>query len=233
VLFATVHDSSGARVESAGFVFTWQLLSPTLITKTAGEALPSSWQNSDWNYDNTTLYGNYVGACISGYIRDPDDIYDISYGAPPIFKVTVNNAATYAISAQKAFMLVKSKQTDADPYSFSLPSRVEFKSDGTAPICMASPFLRWTGTRELVYSYPDWELRQFKRSTDNSWYEQYPVEKLRLIGQTTTSKQIDNNDDYSLAPYVDTIRTTLNTVSIDWMSSDSECPINSLTLDTT
>ena len=231
VLFATVHDSSGARVESAGFVFTWQLLSPTLITKTAGEALPSSWQNSDWNYDNTTIYGNYVGACISGYIRDPDNQYDISYGAPPIFKVTVNNAATYAISAQKAFMLVKSKPTDADPYSFSLPSRVEFKSDGTAPICMAGPFLRWTGTRELVYSYPDWDLRQFKRSTDNTWYEQSPVEKLRLIGQTTTSKQIDNNDDYSLAPYLDTINTTLNTVSIDWMSSDSECAINYLTLD--
>jgi len=54
---------------------------------------------------------------------------------------------------------------------------------------------------------------------------------LRLIGQTTTSKQIDNNDDYSLAPYLDTINTTLNTVSIDWMSSDSECAINYLTLD--
>jgi hypothetical protein len=44
VIYATVHDSSGARVESAGFVFTWKLLSPTLITKTAGEAIPSSWQ---------------------------------------------------------------------------------------------------------------------------------------------------------------------------------------------
>ena len=235
VLYATVHDSSGARVESAGFVFTWQLLSPTLITKTALEDIPSSWQNSDWNYeDNHEGYGAYTGACISGYIRDASDTNSVYYGAPPIFKVTVANAAAYPISNVRAFMLVKNKTLTVDPYNFSLPSRVEFKADGTSPVYLASPFLRWEGIQNPVYSYPDWELKQWGRNTiSNEWYAKEPPEKLRLKAQTTSSKQIDNNDNYSLASYSSTINAALTANPVNWMATDSECPIDYLNYSST
>jgi hypothetical protein len=74
-------------------------------------------------------------------------------------------------------------------YNYSLPSRVEFKSDGTSPIYLASPFLCWSGTKNIIYEWPAWALKQWKRNTtNNTWYASEPPQKLRLKSETTSSK---------------------------------------------
>jgi len=59
---------------------------------------------------------------------------------PPIFKVEVRNCAPYTLSAYKACTLTNNWGDLVREYQYSVPSRVEFKSDGKSPNYLASPF---------------------------------------------------------------------------------------------
>jgi len=80
---------------------------------------------------------------------------------PPIFKVTVSNAADYPISAVIG-MRVINQAAAASMYTTNCPSRVEFKSDGTVPLALMSAFyvekFSDGASNEI---YPKWTLEQY------------------------------------------------------------------------
>lgn len=157
ILFATVANQQGVEVPSAGYHFTWELLSPTIITNGEEDPLEDlTWQDSVWTTSNTP---GYAGNCISGYIRND---------LPPIFRVTMTGAAQYPISQTTGFKLTDSQSFNTK-YVVSVPNRVEFKSDGKAPTTMTSNFwvaaineVDGTVSKEI---YPDWELVQYYKSS--------------------------------------------------------------------
>lgn len=58
---------------------------------------------------------------------------------PPIFEVTVRNAADYPITIRKGF-LIGNDPTYMQSHVFLVPDRVEFKSDGASPIYYTNNF---------------------------------------------------------------------------------------------
>jgi len=70
------------------FNYSWEVLSPTIITPTANERLVNGEIKQVLTRENGA-YGQR-GNIVRGYIRND---------MPPVFKVTVSNAADYPISA--------------------------------------------------------------------------------------------------------------------------------------
>lgn len=156
-IYATVADKFGNKVENQAYHFTWELLSPTIIT--TGQNDPTeglTWQNSVWT---TGQKGNYANNKITGVIRN---------GMPLIIRVGVTNAADYPIYQTTAFRLVD-KSGFNNLYNISVPDRVEFRSDGKAPIAITAPFyvsdIQNASDDVIKEYYPQWKLRQWYKPT--------------------------------------------------------------------
>lgn len=133
----------GVEKPSSKYKFEWDILSPTLVTAT-NSALTNeqgnvtnvversgtitsndigAWWKSSPIYSSTGGYQNNV---ISGYIRND---------MPLILKCTCKNCADYPIATTQGFGLVNNATiTFNKNLSSQCPDRVEYKSDGTAPI---------------------------------------------------------------------------------------------------
>ena len=140
----------GIEKPSSKYKFEWDILSPTLVTAT-NSALTTEqgnvtnvversgtitsndigvWWNSTPKYSSTGGYQNNV---ISGYIRND---------MPLILKCTCKNCADYTIATTQGFGLVNNTIiTFNKNLSAQCPDRVEYKSDGTAPIADLMNFI--------------------------------------------------------------------------------------------
>ena len=133
----------GVEKPSSKYKFEWDILSPTLVTATnsaltaeqgnvtnvverSGTITSSdigAWWKSTPKYSSTGGYQNNV---ISGYIRND---------MPLILKCTCKNCADYTIATTQGFGLVNNATIIFNNnLSAQCPDRVEYKSDGTAPI---------------------------------------------------------------------------------------------------
>ena len=172
-IYATVADKFGNKVENQAYHFTWELLSPTIITKGKNDPIvpdedndltePLTWQNSIWT---TGQEGNYADNKISGVIRN---------GMPLIIRVGVLNAADYPIYQTTGFRLVD-KSGFNNLYNISVPDRVEFRADGKAPIAITTPFyvsdIQDAEDDIINEYYPKWKLRQWYKPTySKEWTE--------------------------------------------------------------
>ena len=149
---ATVRQKDGSHDPNSKYVFIWELLSPTVITQSGGEAWVEN-QSPAWQVDNTN---GYIGNVIRGYVRND---------YPPIFKVTVRNAADWDISQTSGFRLVSHADV-ADKYIVnSCAERVEFKADGTVPISYYGTFsVEMLQNAERSDYWPTWTMHQMRKA---------------------------------------------------------------------
>lgn len=155
---AIVHDKYGNVDSNSRYIFSWKLLSPTIITQGVGDQnIPSNSWESTWLTDNTH---GFLGNVLTGVIHNNE---------PPIFKVTVTNATDYPISQVNGFKLC-SNATIADQYIVNTcTERVEFKADGTVPISYYGDFtVRQLNGTEFVDYYPEWQMEQ-RRLRNSEW----------------------------------------------------------------
>lgn len=101
-------------------------------------------------------YSKYHNNVVYGFIA--------SNSAPPIFEVTVHGAADYPLTVRKGFMICNN-HIYKQPRDIMIPDRVEFKSDGAAPVFYTNPFeVIYTNTYnngqdiERIVEYPNWEI---------------------------------------------------------------------------
>jgi len=87
---------------------------------------------------------------------------------PLIVRVGVTNAADYPIYQTTAFRLVDRSGFN-NLYNISVPDRVEFRSDGKAPIAITAPFyvsdIQNAPDDVIKEYYPQWKLRQWYKPT--------------------------------------------------------------------
>jgi hypothetical protein len=112
------------------------------------------------NLGYATKYAGYRGNVLSGSITIPDD----GLVKPPIFEVTVTGAASYPLVVRKGFM-VCNNATYKQKRDISVPSRIEFKSDGADPIYYSDYFETArlisnsnTNIAEYEVEYPEWKI---------------------------------------------------------------------------
>lgn len=138
----------GVERPNVRYNFQWIILSPTVITKRLEDAISGyideydheqqgkidgqkigEWWHSELNYSDR---GGYVNNVISGYIRND---------MPLIIKCICKHCADYDISTVAGYGLVNN-----NPIIFNnnlqvqCPDRVEYKSDGSAPIADMGDF---------------------------------------------------------------------------------------------
>lgn len=155
---AIVHDKYGNVDSNSRYIFSWKLLSPTIITQGVDDQnIPSNSWESTWLTDNTH---GFLGNVLTGVIHNDE---------PPIFKVTVTNATDYPISQVNGFKLC-SNATIADQYIVNTcTERVEFKANGTVPISYYGDFtVRQLNGTEFVDYYPEWQMEQ-RRLRNSEW----------------------------------------------------------------
>ena len=98
-------------------------------------------------------YKGYAGNVIRGWLKGNN-------APPPIFEVTVNGAASYPLTIRKGFLVCNNHEYKHQTDVMS-PSRVEFKSDGAAPIFYNDYFevLYYDNdTSKYQISYPEWNI---------------------------------------------------------------------------
>ena len=196
------------------YVFTWECLSPSAITINENDdyilsdeatinetsdkvlckdlvnntevAYVRKWQVSDGRYFN--------GNVISGYLRNDN---------PPIFKVTVTGLVDYPISNVYGLKLFEPGNNteieyDANNYIINCPDRVEFKSDGTAPIAQMGVFSIFKSDETTNYlleeTYPEWELIQYKNNL-SIWNELNTPDYLKLQKTFHSQQFLTENED--------------------------------------
>lgn len=150
---ATVLQKEGNEDPNSKYIFSWELLSPTIITSGAND---EDMSKNTWNIDNSN---GFIGNVLSGVVRNI---------CPPIFKVTVRNAADWTISQTSGFRLV-SNAAMADKYIVnSCAERVEFKADGTVPISYYGDFSveMMTDDVERIEYWPTWSMVQMRKNGD-------------------------------------------------------------------
>lgn len=158
---AVVYDSTGREAPNKNYVFSWELLAPTIITNGQLNNITGlDWQSAFSNVTFTDDNKGNVKNILHGYIRN---VY------PPVFRVTVSGAADYPISATKAFSLVDNEAINSN-YEINCPSKVEFRSDGVMPITVNSTFevncITSLTTKQQIH--PTWEVEQ-RILQGNSW----------------------------------------------------------------
>ena len=153
---ANVKQKAAAKDPNSKYVFSWELLSPTVITQSGNENW-SQGQAPSWTVDNSN---GFLGNVIQGYVRND---------YPPIFKVTVRNAADYPISQTTGFRLAQNADIAAKYVVNSCTERVEFKSDGAVPISYYGVFsvqvMKDDGT--IADTWPEWTMSQMRKSGGN------------------------------------------------------------------
>lgn len=172
------------------FNYSWEVLSPTIITPTANERLVNGEIKQVLTRENGA-YGQR-GNIVRGYIRND---------MPPVFKVTVSNAADYPISAVIG-MRVINQAAAASVYTTNCPSRVEFKSDGTVPLALMSAFyvekFSDGASNEI---YPKWTLEQYYHQ-GSEWQEckDYLSLAKEVVYDTTVATNTNPIIYYALLP---------------------------------
>lgn len=214
-IYATVADKFGNKVENQNYYFTWELLSPTIITKwPVPEGTEDSIDNKTWQDSSFTIgqEGNYANNKISGIIHN---------GMPLVIRVGVHGAADYDIYQTTAFRLVD-KSGFNNLYTISVPDRVEFRSDGKAPIAITAPFyvsdIQDDENDVITEYHPHWKLRQWYKPT----YRKEWTELLDSNGEPApaffglnekivTKREIATNENpYVWAEFIDTNGTIPN-----------------------
>lgn len=153
---AIVRQKDGSHDPNSKYIFTWELLSPTVITQSGGETWTEG-QPANWQVDNTN---GYIGNVIRGYVRND---------YPPIFKVTVRNAAEWDISQTAGFRLASHADVAERYIVNSCAERVEFKADGTVPISYYGTFsVEMLDNNERLDYWPTWSMAQMRKVND-SW----------------------------------------------------------------
>ncbi len=153
---AYVYDRNGRMLTpeddgSKTMLFTWELLGPSRVTSGATSGADGSWTVKDsYNFNNNI---------ITGYVRND---------YPPIFRVTVTGAADYPIIATKGFIMTNGLPSLVQQYTVMCPNRVEYKSDGSAPIYDTSEFVIESINGDKIY--PEWELIQLKDGVNTNEY---------------------------------------------------------------
>lgn len=185
---AVVYDSKGREVFSPNFIFSWELLSPTIITEgrtdediaedEIGKHIDAELiENNNYNYKtffskikprNYELTHDFItnyNSIITGYIRNDN---------PIVLRVTVRGAADYPITATMAFSLTDDSQFN-NRCIVNCPSKIEFKSDGKAPITVNTQFevktkVQDTDSTLITYEiFPEWYLKQYVLDELNRW----------------------------------------------------------------
>lgn len=153
---AYVYDRNGRMLTpeddgSKTMLFTWELLGPSRVTSGATSGTDGSWTTKDSS--------NFSNNIITGYVRND---------YPPIFRVTVTGAADYPITATKGFIMTNGLPSLVQQYTVMCPNRVEYKSDGSAPIYDTSEFIIESINGDKIY--PEWELIQLKDGVNTNEY---------------------------------------------------------------
>lgn len=153
---AYVYDRNGRMLTpeddgSKTMLFAWELLGPSRVTSEATSGADGSWTTKDSS--------NFSNNIITGYVRND---------YPPIFRVTVTGAADYPITATKGFIMTNGLPSLVQQYTVMCPNRVEYKSDGSAPIYDTSEFIIESINGDKIY--PEWELIQLKDGVNTNEY---------------------------------------------------------------
>lgn len=178
-LGAYVYDRNGRMLTpddgSQMIIFEWELLGDSFVTPTA----TGSYDESNWK--TVTFGNNFDSNGIQGYVRND---------YPPIFRVTVTGAADYPISATRGFMMTNGNASLVQQYNIMCPDRVEYKSDGSAPIYDTAEFVVEHLNGDRIY--PRWELiqRENGADVDNKYFfleaNEYPESRISTNYGTQT-----------------------------------------------
>ena len=201
----TVYNKDGTPYKTPQtLTFIWKELS-------GGEA---KFYNTGKNYDEEITDGyligehhhrengnsNLVGQMGSEMITHYEEKYkkyknNVVYGflksdsTPPVFEVTVIGAADYPLTVRKGFMMCNNANYQASR-DFMLPSRVEFKSDGSEPLYYSNNF-------EVINSNSYEENNEIKIK-QNVEYPDWNINNeniLHLIDSTVARSVIEKNGD--------------------------------------
>ena len=177
---AVVYDSRGNRVNNSNFVFSWELLSPTKITPGKNNPYEEStaqelFEQIQYGSDTAGNHNNVI----TGFIRNE---------YPPVFRVTIRNAADYPLTQTVGFSLVNQVYVDSCDFIVNCPNKIEFKSDGKVPITITSPFeiIRIADGYTKI-EHCDWGLEQYV--LDDDVYVQVQDSDIRCVGLKQTTYQ--------------------------------------------
>ena len=167
-----VYNKDGSLHEAPSTLsFTWKELSgqvefvhyPTVDSEPVSgyqitdyfSALPANERDSAFEKKYRGYKGNVIKAKLKSKIE-----YDTK---PPIFEVTIHNAASYPLTARKGFMIcndIDYKQVR----DITIPDRVEFKSDGSNPLFYNGKFqvasfqIENNNVINYILEYPEWKI---------------------------------------------------------------------------
>ena len=159
-----VYNKDGSLYETPQtLTFSWKELS--------GQAKIINY-GSDYNGDREDGYliGSYhhrddtISNEMDSHYREKYNKYknNVVYGfltsdsVPPIFEVTVHGAADYPLTVRKGFMICNN-HVYKQSRDILVPDRVEFKSDGAAPIFYTNNF-EVINLNDNTIEYPTWEI---------------------------------------------------------------------------
>ena len=161
-----VYNRDGSLFETPSLLtFTWRELSGQCEFFHGAEdgSQVDGYVLGSYNGDNAgyiTKYAGYRNNVVSGTLKTVVD----GNTPPPIFEVTVHGAASYPLTVRKGFMICNDF-TYKKPRDISVPSRVEFKSDGADPIFYSDYFEvaeliseENAAIAEYKIEYPEWKI---------------------------------------------------------------------------
>lgn len=184
---AVVFDDKNIEVNSRHFVFSWKLLAPTIITEGANTSIDDkNWKECFATVNAGDEGNNNIKNVLAGYIRND---------YPPVFEVTVRGVDDYPIKTVQGFKLIDNSELNTN-YRINVPNKVEFKSDGKAPITINSNFevYRIVEDAEDQQLHPEWELHQMTLNSRDEWNENNPVEYIGLKSTLTPNIEIPTNN---------------------------------------
>lgn len=209
-----VYNKDGSLFEAPStLTFSWREISGTdfyhyvedgkingyQITSYA-DALPAAEKDDVF----TKKYKGYSNNVIKGRIKTEKDANGNEITKPPIFEVTVYGAASYPLTVRKGFMICNN-YTYKQLRDITVPSRVEFKSDGAQPIYYSNPFeiayfQKGEGNRaEYTLEHPDWHLNNnkiFELKENDVIVNNYSTDKKNYSLKFITNGNPQWNDNY-------------------------------------
>lgn len=160
-----VYNKDGSLFESPSLLtFTWRELSGQCeFFHSTEDGQQDGYILGSYKGDNAgyiTKYAGYRNNVVRGTLKTVVD----GNTPPPIFEVTVNGAASYPLVVRKGFMVCNAYDYK-QPRDISVPSRVEFKSDGADPIYYSDFFEvaelisdANAAIAEYKVEYPEWKI---------------------------------------------------------------------------
>lgn len=213
IIKAQVFDTVGNLDISRNYRFSWKLIGPSKIRKEkAGENYNAADPN-DWIIEDDPN-GYYTGNVLRGYVVNDQ---------PPIFEVTVyDSSAIYPITGLRGFMIAST--ADISQYQIICPERIEYKSDGSAPIYNSNDFIvQEVGSEEQ--QYPTWTIYQYNKNGSN-WNMTDKDLYLNLIKTNKSSQTIQTNtgtifrNPYNVYRISPTLSITEGSERITWYWDD-------------